>query len=48
MLLILAYVDIYTISYSIWEWKNGNRAGSLSIFVLCIGASVLSLIKIFV
>lgn len=31
-------IAVHTISYAVWNWKNGNKTGSLIVFLLCAAA----------
>ncbi len=32
---VMSFIAIHTISYAVWNWRNGNRAGSAAVFLLC-------------
>ena len=38
ILSIIAAITIHTASYAVWNWKQGNKAGSIFLYVLCLGA----------
>lgn len=47
-ILVLAYIDVYSVSYSVYEWKKGNKLGAGAICFLCICASAMAIAGIFV
>jgi len=38
VILIIAGITIHTASYAVWNWKEGNKAGSIFLYVLCLAA----------
>lgn len=34
VLLIISWISIYSVSYSLWTWKNNNKLGGSAILVL--------------
>ncbi len=44
---ILLFIEIYTISYAVWNWKNKNRMGSVMVFLICAAAAVLPIYMAF-
>ena len=34
VLIIISWISIYSVSYSIWTWKNNNKLGGTAILVL--------------
>lgn len=39
-------VAIYTASYGRWEWRHGNRAGALAVWLLALAAVLLPVIDV--
>jgi uncharacterized membrane protein YobD (UPF0266 family) len=39
--IILLLICIYTISFAVWNWKNGNKTGAVMVFLLCAATAVL-------
>ncbi len=39
--IVLLLIVIYTLSYAVWTWKDGNRTGSVFVFLLCAAAVTL-------
>ncbi len=39
--LVLLLIEIHTFSYAVWNWKNGNRSGSVIVFLVCLAAAAL-------
>ncbi len=38
---VLVLIEIRTISYAVWNWKNDNKFGSFMVLLLCISATVM-------
>ncbi len=44
---ILLLIEIHTISYAVWNWKNRNKMGSIMVFLLCAAAAALPIYMAF-
>jgi hypothetical protein len=40
-LIVLLLIEINTLSYAVWNWKDGNKAGSVIVFMLCAATAAL-------
>jgi hypothetical protein len=47
VILIITGVILHTVSYAVWNWKQGNKAGSVFIYVLCLATLVMPLYLFF-
>ncbi len=46
--LIAAAIAVYTASYGVWEWKQGNRTGAAAVYVLSLAAAALPVLRLLV
>lgn len=47
VILIIGGVTVHTASYAVWNWRQGNRAGSVFIFLICLVAVAMPLYLFF-
>jgi hypothetical protein len=47
VILVIAGVILHTMSYAVWNWKQGNRAGFVFLCVLCLATLVMPLYLFF-
>lgn len=47
VVLILSGITVHTASYAAWNWKEGNRAGSIFLYLLCLVAVAMPLFLFF-
>ena len=49
LILIFGIISaLYAFPYSIWEWKNKNKTGSILVFLIAIICVTLSCMQIFI
>jgi hypothetical protein len=43
----LIFMEIYTVSYGVWNWKNRNKPGAVMVFVVGLLAVLLPMYMLF-
>lgn len=38
MFLLLAGITVHTAGYALWNWRNGNKVGSVVVFIVSLAA----------
>lgn len=47
VVLIVGGITVHSASYAVWNWKQGNKAGSVFIYLICLAAVVMPLYLFF-
>lgn len=47
MLVVANYLCVYTFSYGVWEWKNGNKSGAMAVWLLCLVVVAVPVVGVF-
>ncbi len=43
----LIAIEIHTVSYAVWNWRNRNKPGAVMVFLVCLLATALPIYMLF-